>query len=170
MGELSSLLNKDGLEIEQSPVSAEHLGQMIMRLKDGTINGKAAKTVFAAMAEGEGSPDEIIKAKDLVQNTDSGAVEKLLDDVLAANAEQVGTVPRQRRSQARQDVRLLRRPGHESGQGQGQPGASERTAEEEARSLSTHFNDAGLARRFFVRRFDAATHGPRRLPGPAGRM
>ncbi|MFR0692620.1 Asp-tRNA(Asn)/Glu-tRNA(Gln) amidotransferase subunit GatB [Enterobacterales bacterium AE_CKDN230030158-1A_HGKHYDSX7] len=89
MGELSSLLNKDGLEIEQSPVSAEHLGQMILRLKDGTINGKAAKTVFAALAEGEGSPDEIIKAKDLVQNTDTGAVEKLLDDVLAANAEQV---------------------------------------------------------------------------------
>jgi len=89
MGELSSLLNKDGLEIEQSPVSAQHLGEMILRLKDGTINGKAAKTVFAAMAEGEGSPDEIIKAKDLVQNTDSGAVEKLLDDVLAANAEQV---------------------------------------------------------------------------------
>ncbi|MGE9761411.1 Asp-tRNA(Asn)/Glu-tRNA(Gln) amidotransferase subunit GatB [Pseudomonas sp. PDM20] len=89
MGELSSLLNKDSLEIEQSPVSAEYLGGMILRLKDGTINGKAAKTVFAAMAEGEGSPDEIIKAKDLVQNTDSGAVEKLLDDVLAANAEQV---------------------------------------------------------------------------------
>ncbi|PAV47669.1 Asp-tRNA(Asn)/Glu-tRNA(Gln) amidotransferase GatCAB subunit B [Pseudomonas sp. HAR-UPW-AIA-41] len=89
MGELSSLLNKDGLEIEQSPVSAQHLGEMILRLKDGTINGKAAKTVFAAMAEGEGSPDAIIKAKDLVQNTDSGAVEKLLDEVLAANAEQV---------------------------------------------------------------------------------
>ncbi|XQE66479.1 Asp-tRNA(Asn)/Glu-tRNA(Gln) amidotransferase subunit GatB [Pseudomonas sp. P3C3] len=89
MGELSSLLNKDNLEIEQSPVSAQHLGEMILRLKDGTINGKAAKTVFAAMAEGEGTPDEIIKAKDLVQNTDSGAVEKLLDEVLAANAEQV---------------------------------------------------------------------------------
>ena len=89
MGELSSLLNKDGLEIEQSPVSAQHLGEMILRLKDGTINGKAAKTVFAAMADGEGSPDAIIKAKDLVQNTDSGAVEKLLDEVLAANAEQV---------------------------------------------------------------------------------
>lgn len=89
MGELSSLLNKDNLEIEQSPVSAQHLGEMILRLKDGTINGKAAKTVFAAMAEGEGTPDEIIKAKDLVQNTDSGAVEKLLDEVLAANTEQV---------------------------------------------------------------------------------
>jgi aspartyl-tRNA(Asn)/glutamyl-tRNA(Gln) amidotransferase subunit B len=89
MGELSSLLNKDNLEIEQSPVSAQHLGEMILRLKDGTINGKAAKTVFAAMAEGEGTPDEIIKAKDLVQNTDSGAVEKLLDEVLAANVEQV---------------------------------------------------------------------------------
>jgi aspartyl-tRNA(Asn)/glutamyl-tRNA(Gln) amidotransferase subunit B len=89
MGELSSLLNTGNLAIEQSPVSAQHLGEMILRLKDGTINGKAAKTVFAAMAEGEGSPDEIIKAKDLVQNTDSGAVEKLLDEVLAANAEQV---------------------------------------------------------------------------------
>ena len=89
MGELSSLLNKDGLDIEQSPVSAEQLGGMIQRIKDNTISGKIAKMVFEAMAAGEGSADEIIEKKGLKQVTDSGAIEKMLDEVLAANAEQV---------------------------------------------------------------------------------
>jgi len=89
MGELSSLLNKEGLEIEQSPVSAEHLGGMILRIKDNTISGKIAKMVFEAMAAGEGSADAIIESKGLKQVTDSGAIEKMLDEVLAANAEQV---------------------------------------------------------------------------------
>lgn len=89
MGELSSLLNKDGLEIEQSPVSAEHLGGMILRIKDNTISGKIAKMVFEAMAAGEGSADAIIEKKGLKQVTDSGAIEAMLDEVLAANAEQV---------------------------------------------------------------------------------
>ncbi|OYW88351.1 MAG: glutaminyl-tRNA synthase (glutamine-hydrolyzing) subunit B, partial [Pseudomonadales bacterium 32-61-5] len=61
MGELSSLLNKEGLEIEQSPVSAEQLGGMILRIRDNTISGKIAKMVFEAMAAGEGSADEIIE-------------------------------------------------------------------------------------------------------------
>ncbi len=89
MVELGSLLNKDGLEIEQSPVSAEQLGGMILRIKDNTISGKLAKMVFEAMANGEGSADQIIEAKGLKQVTDSGAIEKMLDEVLAANAEQV---------------------------------------------------------------------------------
>jgi len=89
MGELSSLLNKEGLEIEQSPVSAEQLGGMILRIKDDTISGKIAKMVFEAMATGEGSADEIIEKKGLKQVTDSGAIESMLDEVLAANAEQV---------------------------------------------------------------------------------
>ena len=89
MGELSSLLNKDGLDIEQSPVTAEQLGGMILRIKDDTISGKIAKMVFEAMAAGEGSADEIIEKKGLKQVTDSGAIEKMLDEVLAANAEQV---------------------------------------------------------------------------------
>ncbi|MFW9674436.1 Asp-tRNA(Asn)/Glu-tRNA(Gln) amidotransferase GatCAB subunit B, partial [Vibrio parahaemolyticus] len=72
MGELSSLLNKEGLDIEQSPVSAEHLGGMILRIKDDTISGKIAKMVFEAMAAGEGSADEIIEKKGLKQVTDSG--------------------------------------------------------------------------------------------------
>ncbi|MCQ4319823.1 Asp-tRNA(Asn)/Glu-tRNA(Gln) amidotransferase subunit GatB [Stutzerimonas stutzeri] len=89
MGELSSLLNKEALEIEQSPVSAEQLGGMILRIKDDTISGKIAKMVFEAMAAGEGSADEIIEKKGLKQVTDSGAIESMLDEVLAANAEQV---------------------------------------------------------------------------------
>ncbi|MBU1461419.1 MAG: Asp-tRNA(Asn)/Glu-tRNA(Gln) amidotransferase subunit GatB, partial [Gammaproteobacteria bacterium] len=89
MGELSSLLNKDNLAIEQSPVSAEQLGGMIQRIKDNTISGKIAKMVFEAMAAGEGSADEIIEKKGLKQVTDTGAIEKMLDEVLAANAEQV---------------------------------------------------------------------------------
>ena len=89
MGELSSLLNKSDLDIEQSPVSAEHLGGMIARIKDNTISGKIAKMVFEAMAAGEGSADQIIEARGLKQVTDSGAIEAMLDEVLAANAEQV---------------------------------------------------------------------------------
>ena len=89
MGELSSLLNKNAIDIDQSPVSAEQLGGMILRIKDNTISGKIAKMVFEAMAEGEGDADQIIEAKGLKQVTDSGAIEAMLDEVLAANAEQV---------------------------------------------------------------------------------
>lgn len=89
MGELSSLLNRADLEIADSPVSAEQLGGMILRIKDNTISGKIAKMVFEAMANGEGSADQIIESKGLKQVTDSGAIDSLLDEVLAANAEQV---------------------------------------------------------------------------------
>ncbi|MFC2973939.1 Asp-tRNA(Asn)/Glu-tRNA(Gln) amidotransferase subunit GatB [Azotobacter bryophylli] len=90
MGELSSLLNKDGLEIEQSPVSADQLGGLILRIKDNTISGKIAKMVFEALAEGSGDPaDAIIEAKGLKQVTDSGAIEAMLKEVLDANAAQV---------------------------------------------------------------------------------
>ncbi len=90
MGELSSLLNKADLEIEQSPVSATQLGGLIQRIQDNTISGKIAKMVFEALANGEGdSADAIIEAKGLKQVTDSGAIEAMLDEVLAANAAQV---------------------------------------------------------------------------------
>ena len=90
MGELSSLLNRSDLDITESPVSADQLGGMILRIKDNTISGKIAKMVFEAMANGEGdSADAIIEAKGLKQVTDSGAIEAMLDEVLAANAEQV---------------------------------------------------------------------------------
>ncbi|WP_047299768.1 Asp-tRNA(Asn)/Glu-tRNA(Gln) amidotransferase subunit GatB [Pseudomonas fluorescens] len=89
MVELGSLLNKQGLDIDESPVSAEQLGGMLQRIKDNTISGKIAKVVFEAMANGEGSADEIIEKRGLKQVTDSGAISAVLDEMLAANAEQV---------------------------------------------------------------------------------
>ena len=89
MGELSSLLNKENLDISQAPVSAKQMGGMLLRIKDQTISGNIAKQVFEAMAAGEGDADTIIEQRGLKQVTDSGAIEALLDQVLAANAEQV---------------------------------------------------------------------------------
>lgn len=89
MGELSSLLNKENLDISQSPVSAKQMGGMLLRIKDQTISGNIAKQVFEAMAAGEGDADTIIEQRGLKQVTDSAAIEALLDQVLAANAEQV---------------------------------------------------------------------------------
>lgn len=89
MGELASLLNKDNLEIEQSPITAEQLAGLLLRIKDNTISGKIAKTVFEAMAIGEGNADQIIEAKGLKQVTDSNAIESILDEMLANLAKDV---------------------------------------------------------------------------------
>jgi aspartyl-tRNA(Asn)/glutamyl-tRNA(Gln) amidotransferase subunit B len=89
MGELSAALNKEGLNISDSPVSADMLGGMLQRIEDNTISGKIAKQVFEAMWNGEGDADVVIKAKGLQQVTDTGAIEKLVDDVIQANPEQV---------------------------------------------------------------------------------
>ncbi len=89
MGDLSASLNADDLNISQSPVSAEQLAQLIARIKDNTISSKIAKAVFMAMWKGEGSADDIIEAKGLKQVSDSGALEKIVDDVLENNAKQV---------------------------------------------------------------------------------
>jgi len=89
MGEFAAALNKDGIEVKASPVEAADLGQLVARIKDNTISGKMAKDVFAAMWAGEGSADEVIEAKGLKQITDTGAIEALVDEVIAANAAQV---------------------------------------------------------------------------------
>jgi len=89
MGELSAVLNKSNQDITQSPVSAELLGGMIKRIKDNTISSNIAKQVFESMVNGEGTADEIIQNKGLKQVTDTGAIEKLVDDVIAANPDQV---------------------------------------------------------------------------------
>jgi aspartyl-tRNA(Asn)/glutamyl-tRNA(Gln) amidotransferase subunit B len=89
MGELSAVLNKNNIGITNSPVSAEMLGGMIKRIKDNTISSKIAKQVFEAMVNGEGSADEIIYNQGLKQVTDTGAIAKLVDDVIAANPDQV---------------------------------------------------------------------------------
>lgn len=88
--ELSGALNKAGLEISESPVSAEQLASVLKRIADNTISGKIAKTVFEALWAGEGKDaDEVIEAKGLKQVTDSGAIESMIDDVLANNTNQV---------------------------------------------------------------------------------
>lgn len=90
MGELAGQLNKESLEIEQSPVSSTQLGDLVKRVMDDTINGKAAKQVFAALWAGEGSSaDEIIEAKGLKQVTDTGAIAAIVDEVMANNPKQV---------------------------------------------------------------------------------
>ncbi len=88
-GDLQALLNKNNWEITESPISASRLASLIQRIKDNTISGKIAKTVFETMIEDQGSVDEIIEAKGLKQVTDSKAIESLVDDVIAANPEQV---------------------------------------------------------------------------------
>ena len=89
MGELSSFLNRDGMEISESPVSAAMLAGMIKRITDNTISGKIAKEVFDAMWSGEGDADQVIGKKGLKQITDTGAIEKIIDDILAANPDNV---------------------------------------------------------------------------------
>ncbi|MBI0421942.1 MULTISPECIES: Asp-tRNA(Asn)/Glu-tRNA(Gln) amidotransferase subunit GatB [Acinetobacter] len=90
MGEFSGALNKAGLDLADSPVSAEQLGGMIARIIDNTISGKIAKQVFGFMWESEGkSADEIIAEKGLKQETDTGAIEAIIKEVLAANEKMV---------------------------------------------------------------------------------
>ena len=90
MGELSAALNEASIDIEQAPVAPAQLAGLVARILDGTINNKTAKEVFAALWAKEGdSADAIIEAKGLKQISDTGAIEKLIDDVLAANAAMV---------------------------------------------------------------------------------
>jgi aspartyl-tRNA(Asn)/glutamyl-tRNA(Gln) amidotransferase subunit B len=89
LGDLAGALNKAGLDIGDSPIAAEALAQLLARIADDTISGKIAKQVFEAMWQGEGSADDIIEARGLRQITDSGAIETLIDAVIAANPEQV---------------------------------------------------------------------------------
>ncbi|CAD6548500.1 Aspartyl/glutamyl-tRNA(Asn/Gln) amidotransferase subunit B [Paraburkholderia hiiakae] len=93
MGEVSSQLNREGLDIEASPVSAAQFAVLLARIADGTISNKIAKEVFQAMwdekAADEGAADRIIEAKGLKQISDTGALEAIIDEVLAANPKSV---------------------------------------------------------------------------------
>ena len=88
-GDLQALLNKNNWELTQSPIQADRLSVLIKRIIDNTISGKIAKTVFEAMLEDSASVDEIITVKGLKQVTDNGAIESLVDEVIANNPEQV---------------------------------------------------------------------------------
>ncbi len=90
MVELMGRLNKEGTAFANAPVSASQLGGLIQRIRDNTISGKIAKQVFEALWNGEGdSADAIIESKGLKQMSDSGELEKMVDQVLADNPDQV---------------------------------------------------------------------------------
>jgi len=88
-GELAAALNRNEIDIVSSPVGAVALARLLKRNADNTLNNKMTKEVFAAMWAGEGDADSIIAAKGLKQISDSGEIEKIIDGVLAANAQQV---------------------------------------------------------------------------------
>jgi aspartyl-tRNA(Asn)/glutamyl-tRNA(Gln) amidotransferase subunit B len=89
MGELTAALNRESLEIDASRVSAAALGALLDKIAAGTISGKIAKEVFEAMWNGEGGVDAIIEKRGLVQISDTAAIDKLVAEVIAANAAQV---------------------------------------------------------------------------------
>ena len=89
MVELGGALNKAGLELSDSPVSPQQLGGLLKRIADNTISGKIAKQVFEAIWNGEGDADSIIEARGLKQITDIGAIEAIIDKVIADNPKQV---------------------------------------------------------------------------------
>jgi len=92
MGELAGRLNKEGIDIDAAPVTPGQLAGLIKRIADNTISHKIGRDVFDALwsAEGQGnSADTIISVRGLKQITDSGAIETIIDEVLAANAKSV---------------------------------------------------------------------------------
>jgi len=90
--ELAARLNKDGLDIASSPVSAGQLGAIIDLIADGTISGKIAKDLFEIVWSEGGDPKAIVEARGLKQVTDTGAIEKVVDDIIAANPDKVEQV------------------------------------------------------------------------------
>ncbi len=89
IGEVSAQLNRDGLDIAKCPISAAQFGGMLARIADGTISNSGAKEVFRALWSEGGTADAIIDAKGLKQVSDSGAIEQIVADVMAANADKV---------------------------------------------------------------------------------
>ena len=89
MGDLFATLNKEGKEISESPVSAKNLAKMINLIKDGTISGKIAKTVFEEMIKQDGDPSEIVEEKGLKQTSDPKEIENIIDKILSSNQDKV---------------------------------------------------------------------------------
>ena len=88
-GELFALLNEKNLEITESPISAKNLSKLINLIKDGTISGKIAKTVFEIMSDGDKDPNNVVKNKNLKQQSDPKELEKLIEKVINENQDKV---------------------------------------------------------------------------------
>ena len=88
-GELAAFLNRDNKDIAASPVTVKMMTGLLQRLADNTISGKIAKEVFEAMWNDEGDADAVIAKKGLKQITDTGAIEKVIDEIIANNPKQL---------------------------------------------------------------------------------
>ena len=88
-GELFAVLNDQNLEISQSPISSKNLSKLINLIKDGTISGKIAKTVFEIMVDGDKDPQKVVEEKGLKQESDPKALEVLINKVISDNPEKV---------------------------------------------------------------------------------
>ena len=88
-GELFAVLNEKNLEISESPVSAKNLSKLINLIKDGTISGKIAKSIFELMMDGDKNPQKIVEEKGLKQESDPKALEALIDKVIVDNPDKV---------------------------------------------------------------------------------
>jgi aspartyl-tRNA(Asn)/glutamyl-tRNA(Gln) amidotransferase subunit B len=89
MGDLAALLKEAEKEISESPVSAEHLGRLIKMISEGKISGKIAKELLPKMAEKGESPEVLVEREGLAQISDTGALEKIIDEVIAGNPKQL---------------------------------------------------------------------------------
>ena len=89
LGDLSAAMNRDELSIEECPVAPELLAGLVKRVADNTLSSKLAKQVFEGLWQGEGSADDIIESRGLKQVSDSGALEAMVDEVIANNPAQV---------------------------------------------------------------------------------
>ena len=83
------MLNEKNLEITESPISAKNLSKLINLIKDGTISGKIAKTVFEIMSDGDKDPNNVVKDKGLKQQSDPKELEKLIEKVINENQDKV---------------------------------------------------------------------------------
>jgi aspartyl-tRNA(Asn)/glutamyl-tRNA(Gln) amidotransferase subunit B len=92
MGDFFAALNRLGKSIAESPVSAKHLGEMVGMIADGTISGRIAKDVFEFMVETGDAPAKIVEERNLKPISDTSAIEKVVDDIIAANPKQVEQV------------------------------------------------------------------------------
>jgi Asp-tRNAAsn/Glu-tRNAGln amidotransferase B subunit (PET112 homolog) len=89
INELFGRLNKEGRDISGSPVSAEQLGTIVDLIGEGTISGKIAKDLFEMVWQEGGDPRALVEARGMKQVTDLGAIEKVVDDIIAANPDKV---------------------------------------------------------------------------------
>jgi len=90
--ELSARLAADGKDFSQSPLPAAHVGELVALIEEGVISSKIAKEVFDHVWSGEGSPRKVVEARGLVQVNDTGAIEKAVDEIIAANPDKAAAV------------------------------------------------------------------------------